>query len=605
MKNKYMIKCMILGILTSLSLLLELSLTKTLIFSKINNDSLSLTILGLFFVWFYYKFLKDNNKNRTFQILSIMFSIFMIFGYSYDVVGNATLVNGKFSLICVSIVKFFAFYNMFNTAINLLYKKIINSNIKSIKPVNKLTKMFEQHPFIFSFITIIICYLPYLIAFYPSILCNDPVNQIKEVMGIHTRYMDSVILLDPNMTITNFNPVLHTLLLGGCFKLGYIIGNVNIGLFLYTIIQMTVLVSIFAYSIYYMKKEGISNKLLYITLGIFAIVPVFPFYALATVKDTLFSGFILLYVIKLYDIIKNEQTTKKYVSLFLIAILVILFRNNGIYTILLSMPFLLLGVKEKRKPIIITFIAILLFNFGYGKILLPSLKISNTSIREALSIPFQQTARLVKYRGDKIEKEDVEIIDYLLDYETLGSRYKPEISDQVKNEYNKEATAEDLKKYFGVWFKYLLRYPVDYIDATISNVYGYFYPNTSKWYFYSKFNTRLGEAGYEDYSYNGLKNSRRALILFGNVFPYIPIIGLFLNIGIVVWIYFIMFGMLLVNRKSKYIPVLLPAFSLILVCIASPVNTYFRYAQPFVYSLPVILFLLYGILDKEKKKYSK
>ena len=80
---------------------------------------------------------------------------------------------------------------------------------------------------------------------------------------------------------------------------------------------------------------------------------------------------------------------------------------------------------------------------------------------------------------------------------------------------------------------------------------------------------------------------------------------MFVNIGFVVWIYFTMVGFLLINKKSRYLPVLLPALSLILVCVASPVNTYFRYAQPYVFALPVTMFLLYQILTKEKKKTTK
>jgi hypothetical protein len=603
-KNTYIIKCFILGILTSLALIAELSIKKVVIFTRLNNDSFSLLIMGLFFIWFYNKYLKDNKKNKVFQVLSALFSILMVVGYSYDVVGNATLINGTLPLIIASILKLVAFYNMFNTALNLLYKTIINSNIKNSKPISKLSKLFDEHPFKFSFIVIALCYLPYLIAFYPGVMCYDPANQIREVMGMHTRYMDSVVLLDPSMTITNFNPIIHTLLIGGCFKLGYEIGNVNIGLFLYTIIQTIILISALSYSIYYMKKEGIANKLLYIALVVFALVPVFPFYAVATVKDTIFSALLLLYIIKLYDIIRHNQNTKDYVYLFIISLLVILFRNNGIYTILLSMPFLLLSVKDKRKPIVVTLITLIACHVGYGKVLLPTLKISNTSVREVLSIPFQQTARLVKYHGDNIKAKDVEIIDNLLIYDTLGERYVPYISDPVKNLYNKEATGEDLKNYFEVWFKYLWKYPVVYVDATISNIYGYFYPNTSKWYFYSDYNTKLEEAGF-DYSYNNLDEFRRTLSHIAYNYPYVPVIGMFLNIGFIVWIYFISVGILLVNKKAKYITVLLPALSLILVCVASPVNTYFRYAQPFIFSLPVVLFLLYEILDKEKKKYSK
>lgn len=599
-KKLYTIKCIILGILTSMSLIMELDIKKVFVTTRLNNDSFELFVLGIFFIWFYYRFLNKEFKNKILYLLSTIFSVLLIFGYSYDVVGNATLVNGSFSLLIVSLLKFVAFFNMFNISLNLLYQGIIKSNIKDSKPVSWIARKFNEHPFLFSFLFIVICYLPYIIAYYPAIMGYDPANQIKEIMGIHTRYMDSVVLLDENVTITNFNPVLHTLLVGGCFKIGYHIGNVNLGLFFYSIIQIIILVGSLSYSIYYMKKEGVPKVLLYAALLIYSFVPVFPFYAMSTVKDTIFSSFILLYIIKLYDIIKNKQNFKNYIYLFIISLLVILFRNNGIYIILLSIPFLLIPLKEKRKPIIVIIVCALACYVAYGKVLLPAFKISNTSIREMLSIPFQQTARVVKYHSDEINLEEKEAIDTILIYETLGDRYKPELSDPVKNQYNKEATNEELVEYFKVWFNQFFKYPVEYMDATISNVYGYFYLNTSKWYFYYGYNTKLEEAGF-DYHYNNLSSLRNALQVYGHIFPYIPVIGMYLNIGFVVWIYFVLLAFLIINKRSKYIPVILPALSLILVCIAGPANTYFRYAQPFIFSLPTVLFLLYTILDKKKR----
>ncbi len=605
-KNWYHIKCFLLSIATSYGLLVEFNLDKGMLTPRTNNNNFEAFIIGIFFFWFYERFLKENKKNKVFQFLALLFSFFMVFGYSYDVVGNASLVNSNLSFIIISVIKYVSFYYMFKTTLHLIYQVVITYKLKEKVTNSKIGKMFLDHPLLFSFLFIFVGYIPYIIAFAPGIMCYDPANQIKEVMGMHTRYMDSVILLDPNMTITNFNPILHTLLIGGCFKLGYVLGSVNLGLMLYTLIQTSILVFALSYSISYMKKEGVPTKLLWLTLLIYALVPVFPFYAVATVKDTIFSAFILLYVIQLYDIIKYDGTKKKYILLFITSLLVILFRNNGIYTILLSMPFLLIAEKEKRKPIGIVLVLLLVFHIGYGKVLLPSLKISNTSIREVLSIPFQQTARVVKYHKDEIPADEVKVIDYLLNFETLGDRYVPYISDDVKNEYNKEATTKDLMEYFKVWFSQFFRYPVDYIDATISNVYGYFYPSTAKWYIYSgeDENTKLQEAGF-DYYFMAPKEFRKTLDDYGNHFPYYPIVGMFVNIGFVVWLYFIMVGFLLVNKKKKYLPVLLPALSLILVCVASPVNTYFRYAQPYVYALPVTMFLLYQILTKEKKKYTK
>ena len=149
----------------------------------------------------------------------------MVLGYSYNAIGSAYYVFGNIAFILVSIIKFLVFYKLFNMSINIFYEFLCKYKVKDFIKKNKLIELFNKHPFWFSFIAIIICYVPYMIAFYPAVLGFDPANQIKEAMGLHTRYMDSVVLLDPSVTITNFNPVLHTLLLGGCFRFGYIIGK--------------------------------------------------------------------------------------------------------------------------------------------------------------------------------------------------------------------------------------------------------------------------------------------------------------------------------------------------------------------------------------------
>ena len=73
----------------------------------------------------------------------------------------------------------------------------------------------------------------------------------------------------------------------------------------------------------------------------------------------------------------------------------------------------------------------------YTKVLLPVFKITSGSIRETLSIPFQQTARYSKYHSDELSKEDIAIIDKVLVYDTLAERYDPELADPVKNKFNK------------------------------------------------------------------------------------------------------------------------------------------------------------------------
>ena len=88
---------------------------------------------------------------------------------------------------------------------------------------------------------------------------------------------------------------------------------------------------------------------------------------------------------------------------------------------------------------------------------------------------------------------------------------------------------------------------------------------------------------------------------YASVFPYIPIVGSIANIGIVVWIHILLLGFLIVNKMKKYIILLLPSFTFILVCMAGPANTYFRYVLPCVFALPVIICILYNEFLNKKE----
>ncbi len=583
-----------LAIFSSFALTVKIDAQSVLEFARKDTNVLLGSILALGLYFFYKKFIQQNKKRIPFIILSIVFTLLLIYGYSFDVSDGTNLVYGKY--FGVTLIKLIGFFPLIYTLMNVVYDKLDSLEIKEGKK-NKITLLFDHHPFLFTCVVLLIAFIPYIIAYYPAVMGYDPANQIKEVMGIHNRYMDSVVLIDPNVTITNFNPVLHTLLLGNCFKIGVNIGNVNFGLFIYSIIQVTFMICVLAYSISFLKREGVPNKLLFIIIAIYSLVPIFPFYSLSTNKDTFFTLFFMLYIIKMYEFIKYEPNKKRIISFILVAVLLCLSRNNGIYTVLLSLPFCLV-IKNKRLTTVVCLAAILACNMCYTKVILPAFKITPTSIRETLSVPFQQTAALIKNSESIISEEDKETISKILDYDTIKTSYNPELADRVKNTFNPNYKDEDLKAYFNVWFKYLCKKPLVYIDATINNVYGYFYPNTSKWYLYYTYNTKLKEAGF-DYHYNDLKITRTVLEGYGEAFPYIPLLGLFVNIGFNVWVYLYLVCALIVKKNKKQILILLPALSLILVCIASPANTYFRYAMPYIMTLPLVAALLYKNKDHQ------
>ena len=615
----------ILAIITTTAFTLEVTNIDNLVKEVVSNTSPSnievfvksygpfrcgtfaLLIQGIFFYYLYNKYYFQNKKGHyTTIILSLLFSLFLLFGYSYNTIGNWNLIFGSLRLFLLSLIIFIGYYIFFNCTINLLYEYINNHNFKEKASKNKILNfIFNEHPFISTFIILFICYLPYIIAFYPGILSPDPSNQIKQFYGIKTKYNDYSIMLDENITITNHHPVLHTVILGGLTYFGKTLGSENFGIFLYSIMQTILLISLLSYTIYYMKKLETPIYLRLITLIIYAFVPIFPLYAMSTLKDVIFAILVIFYILKLFELIrfnnKENYTIKNCIILITLMLLITLFRNNGIYLILMSFPFLLIIDKKNRFKILITLLIPVMAYYGFEKILLQSLKITPGSIREVLSIPFQQTARYVKEYPDDVTNEEKEVIDKVLGYENLAKRYDPQKSDPVKNKFNKYATKEDLSNYFKVWFLDFFKHPNVYLEATINNTYGYFYPDAKKWYVYYSYDTRLSEDGI-DYHYNNLTTLRNVLSNYAITFPYIPIIGAIVSIGICTWICMLLWAFIMRSKQYKYLIYLTPVLSLILVCIASPVNTYFRYTLGYTFAIPILIAIYLWIVNEYKNE---
>lgn len=562
------------------------------------RDLLKLGLIGsVLLIYFIYKFYQKStiiHKKKSLKVLSLILAFFMIFGNSFMCVGSTALIFKNIGYFLLSLIMYIGYYYLFLVLISYLFRFLDKNNFSEEnkeKKDNKFVATFKKHPFLFSLCFIVICWLPYIISYYPIILSPDPSFQIRQFFGIRTKYADYAILLDENVVMTNHHPVTHTMLLGGCLKLGTMIGNDNLGLFFYSIIQISVLASVLAFSIYYMQKMGLKTKYLIGVLLIYVLVPMFPLYAMSGVKDVLFGAFIFLYFIFLHNLVKTKCEGYKwwnYLLIIILLILICLFRNNGIHVLILSLPFTLIIARKKWKQLLTVMVCVFGFYGVFDKVILPYYKITPGSIREVLSVPFQQTARLAKYHGDEFTEEEIATIDKILGYDDLAERYDPELADPVKNEFNKYATDEDLKEYFKVWFNGLIKHPGTYIEATMNNVYGFFYLEKTKWYVYYKFDDRITENGF-DYHYNSLETSRNILSEYAVAFPYIPGIGLISNIGFNVWIIFTLFAYAIYKKLYKNILLLAPALILILVCVVGPANTYFRYALPFIFAMPFII----------------
>jgi len=576
-------------------------------------ELLTVTLLFVLFYWLYRKETMHIEKGITF--LSLLFSFFMVFGYSYLKIDSWNLIFGNVIMFLISAFSYLGYFFLFQVLLSYAEKFFLSFSFKNINGKKKglfykFQNQLEEHPIRTSFFVLLVFWLIYIIAFYPIILSPDPSFQIKMYFNEHTKYIDWVIPRSKTVNLTTHHPVIHTFLLGGAIELGRLFGSDNFGLFLYSLLQTLVLAGTLSYTIYYTKKLNIPSGVRLFLLGIYAFVPMFPLYAMSGVKDTFYTCFMILYTMFLLDIFvffKDKKLSWKQVILNTIFILLLmLFRNNGIYVVLLSFPFLFLIKTLDRKRLGIIFGCSFLFYMMITKIIIPNMGISEGSIREVLSLPFQQTARYVRNHGDSLDEKDKEIIDRVLGYDDLSERYIPTKADPVKNEFKKETTSSDLKDYLGVWWRGLLKHPDTYIEATMNNVYGYFYPNSTRWYIYYKYDDRITENDLVDYHYNSLSALRKGLSSFGVSFPYIPGIGLLSNVGICSWILFLLCYFVTKYKRKEFLIVLAPSLASLLICVASPVNCYFRYAMPYLFGLPFLIVSIQSVLKtKEDKQWKK
>lgn len=612
--KKTNIKTFIFSILTTWSFFINSSaLYKEVSIKNIFKVEVIVILFCSIFLYYFYDKVKNKKINMSKKLLSIFFSIMIVLGNSFIETNSLKLFSGNVLMVFISVIAIVGYYIFFSKGFVLLDYYFYDYKSKDIdkKKQNKFLNFFDERPFLSTFIILSFLLLIYFLAFYPLVLSPDPNYQILQYFRIPTKYVQYSEYYELfGTTLTNHNPIFHTLLLGKCIEIGRFILNDNFGLFIYSLLQSMTLILTLSYTILFLKNNGVSKKARLIVLVIYALVPMYLFYAVSTVKDTFYTSFIILYIIMIIDFIKTKEINfKKLVYLFLIMVMISLFRNNGAYLIILSFPFLIMYNKKSIKNLSIVFLCFFCFYLSFQNILLPYFKIKDSGIQELLSIPLQQTARYIK-EGGYLNKKEIKVIDNLLIYDTLGSRYNPNLSDNVKKYFNENVSKEDLKAYFNIWYKGLLKRPDVYFEATFNNTYGYLTPNSINWYIYASYhpqkegngqviipNSNLvtdhwPEINYVvDYNLKGSKVLRNILRGYGEVFPYLPIIGLLSNIGANGWMLLILTVYLLNKKTKKYIIALIPLYITILTCLVGPANTYFRYAMPYIFIMPFLVAL--------------
>lgn len=534
--------------------------------------------------------LKDKRGWTIAGILSFLFTTAMLFGVRLDAVGNVNFKDWRLwislpvltCLFTILVRKFWDFLSGMEQRKNRLAEHIKMPGVpkKTAEYVNILTFLF-----------MLLCWLPVLLAVYPGFFVYDAQEEWLQVAS---------------RTFTTHHPLVHVLMLGGIIcAVHKVTGSYNLGIACYMVVQMMVVSGVFTYLLSFMRKRKVSKAVRLLSLFYFAFFPVVVMFTLCSAKDTLFAAALLLLLLALLDMGSDEEVffVSKSRKLFFVlsAVAMMLFRKNGVYAFAVMVPILLLCHKKYLKKLAVLLAVIFLSYFVINTGLTVVFHAQGGENQEILTVPIQQLARTYKFSQEVFEPEDVEALHEILPEEALVL-YNPKLSDPVKVHFQNEVFAADKSKYVVLWVRIGLKKPLSYINAWLMNSYGFWYPdtvidvysgNTVFTFTYadsSYFGYEVEEPGFRDSKIPWLDEAYRKLALEISQ-EKIPIYSMLYSPGGIFWCIAFVFAYVLYRKKYHIVIPYMMVLIVWLTVILGP--TYLpRYVLIFWYGLPLFAAML-------------
>ncbi len=521
----------------------------------------------------------------SYRIPALMSAFFMVFGYSFYYTNSWNLVWMDTFHLLVSAGMLAGYYVLFSRIFRLLTGWIFRAPDEPDFAAGKITEwVMETHAFLGPVLVILLFWFPYILAKFPGAAMPETLAEMRQY------YWN---------TINNYYPPLHTILLSLLMELGNLLWSYTFGFFLNLVVQLALLLSAFSYGFVLMKRWQTPYRFRWLALAVICVVQFFPMEATVVEKDVPYTACVIFLVLLLYEQVRTmragEEVSRGQAAGFgLAAMGTACFRNEGFYLAAASGICMVAYVyrkqwKEDRPGCIRFFVAMLLPVFlfaGYQKVLLPVCHVEDNGPKEALSIPFQQTARYARDYGHELTREEEEIVSRVLDGEHLAELYDPITSDPVKYTFHAE-TVQDLTDYFGLWFRQLLKHPGNAVQATMNNAYGWFYQEGYAHNYMMTSQIEGHEVRWEITQPAKLAGVRHVMERVAKLLSRIPVVNWFENAGIASWLTILLISFWAGAGRKRYILSVVPLILALLVCVAAPTFRYqMRYIMPVIFCVP-------------------
>lgn len=301
---------------------------------------------------------REAKPKRTELVLSIVFGIAEVLGLSICKLGSWAFVFKNPYQLCVGAFCMAGYAVLFYHAVWGLYALLGRSRTGGEDfPQTRFAAWFAKAPGRASSLLIGAAWLPWVAVFWPGSVDWDSWGQISQVLGVQE--------------MTAHHTVLSTWLHGWLFQLGRALGSDNLGVFLYIVLQFLVCAWVFGQVTAFAARLGCSRGVQYAVTAFFALDPVWGAFIQTQVKDTLYTGLFVLFVLKTADLLLFPQewqgSRPRLTAYAVLGVLCCLLRKNGIYAVVPMLLASAFTVSEKRlrRPVLAVLLAVCIGSFGF------------------------------------------------------------------------------------------------------------------------------------------------------------------------------------------------------------------------------------------------
>ena len=546
----------------------------------VNTESFIWLLVFLFFARVIYLSIRE--KDKRLKIFASGFAVitaaFYVLGISLSKMYRLSWIWETRSYLLNTFLMFFGHTILYYSFAFLSFRMLRDAPIPADK---KPQYKFSMKKVLLYWGILLIFYIPWYLTYYPGLLTPDSLNQI----------MDAISLDSLN---NHHSAVLNLVIRGILLAVHKFTGSYQTGVGIITCIQMLIITFVFAFSYEWIRKYIRSKVIAVIVFLWFALYPIHHLFSVTLWKDILFSVCFLILLLCIDAAVIDEKSffrnKKKCFLMFLCLLLLPLMRHNGITVTVVLPIYFFFRFKNFRKQVAIGFACVLLVFFGWKLILMPALHITDIAPAHVYTFMEQQIVRVLdEHRDELTEEERSELQEYFLVPE-IWTLYNPRHADKVKDQFNNELFHENPFRFFTLWLKNGLKFPLAYIEAFLLNDYGFWFPEVNQWISdYSMYDgvkvedihpAPLAKIGYVEKIIIWLKQIQ---------FTKTPVLFLLFSPGTYWWLW-IYCGCYSLYRNRKKFALFMAGFALWLGILLVPITNDFRYGYGLIVGLPLILF---------------